>query len=170
MLRSSLQDAAWILSGVGVPAVVAIIGAAGRSLLGAASLSRGVGVAGRWKIYIDSNKHPGPHGSIELRQAFTWVWGIAQLDVTEGGNTRETRQYRYKGRQRGDQVLLTFSEEGPDARLIGATVIKIGARGEELACMNAFWDHSDITAQSKERRRRQLFRLVPGASLKNRRS
>lgn len=113
-----------------------------RNFLGFLSQRYGFGIAGDWNIRIESSTHPGPHGRMKLKQIGPFVWGSGEISVTQSGRANRILSYTYTGRFSKEQAVLCFRETGKDARLIGATVLKLSTRGDGASGCNAFWDHT----------------------------
>lgn len=126
-----------------------------KSFFGYLSQRYGFGIAGEWNIRIESSDHPGPHGRMQLKQIGPFVWGSGEISVTQSGRADRILSYRYKGRYSKEQAVLQFRETGKDARLIGATVLKLSTRADGALGCNVFWDHANNA------RRYQEFLLMP---------
>ena len=134
----------WVFSGVGVAIAVALAPAI-RNALGAVSRKYSFGIAGNWNILIEGTNHPGPHGRMALNQIGQFVWGTAEIGVTQAGRADRVLRYRYWGKYSREQAVLRFQEVSADDRLIGATVLKVDTRGDSARGCNAFWDHINRT-------------------------
>lgn len=139
----------WVFSGVGVFILGALL-AWIRNVLGFISQRYSLGIAGEWSVTIEKSPHPGPHGRMLLKQIGPFVWGNAEISVTQSGRADRILKYVYRGNYSREQAVLRFRETGKDARLIGATVLKLATRADSVRGCNAFWDHSDNVCRYQE--------------------
>ncbi|MGY0788063.1 hypothetical protein ACW7BJ_01755 [Azospirillum argentinense] len=102
----------------------------------------GLDVNGSWSIRIQDSSHVGPHGHMLLKQFGPFVWGTAELGITQGGRDDRILRYKYHGLYRSYQVTMRFIEVGQDVRIVGTTVLHVQRQAEAVLGFNAFWDHN----------------------------
>ena len=139
----------WVFSGVGVAVALALLPAI-RNVLGLISRKYSLGIAGIWNIHIEGSSHFGPHGRMILNQMGRIVWGTTEMSVTQSGRHDRVLRYRYWGTYHREQAVLRFHEVGKDARLVGATVLKLATRADSASGCNAFWDHASNSRRYQE--------------------
>lgn len=137
----NIENIPWIFSGLGVIIISGLFTFL-KHISGFITNSMCLGIAGDYNIFIDNSEYSGPHGQVELKQFFGWIWGTFTISVTESGNNSRTLQYKHKGIYTREQAILKFRELGKDKRIVGSTVLKVLGRGEKVMGCNSFWNHT----------------------------